>query len=170
MKIALFITRAQPFHIGHLKVIKWILKRYRKLFIVIGSSQESHTEENPFTFGERKEMIENTLKAEGIKDDRYDIVGIPDVYGDKAWVGMILDKAVFDVVFTRNPWTERCFEQLNIPVEKHPLFGSISASDIRKRIKEGEKWGNLVPEEVEEIIKGINLKRRLKDTQRSSSS
>ena len=61
MKTALFVTRAQPFHIGHLKVIKWILKKYDKIVIVIGSSQESKTEKNPFTFEQRKRMIENTL-------------------------------------------------------------------------------------------------------------
>jgi nicotinamide-nucleotide adenylyltransferase len=162
MKTALFVGRFQPFHFGHLEVIKWILKKYKKVFIVIGSSQESRTEDNPFTFEERKEMIESTLKSEGIRDDRYEIIGIPDVYDDKAWVGMILDRAVFDVVFTRNPWTERCFKELSIPVEKHPLFGRISASEIRKRMKEGMKWENLVPKEVERILKRINLRKRLK--------
>ncbi|MDI6826737.1 MAG: nicotinamide-nucleotide adenylyltransferase [Candidatus Aenigmarchaeota archaeon] len=155
MKKALFVGRFQPMHLGHLEAIEWILERYRKVFIVIGSSQESRTEENPFTFEERKEMIEKTLKGVGIRDDRYDIVGIPDVYDDKAWVGMILKKAVFDVVFTRNPWTERCFRELNIPVEKHPLFGKISASEIRKKIKEGKGWEKFVSREVERILKRI---------------
>jgi nicotinamide-nucleotide adenylyltransferase len=158
MKAALFVGRFQPLHMGHLKVIKWILKKYRKVFIIVGSSQESRTEDNPFTFEERKEMIENTLKSEGIREDRYEIVGIPDVYDDKAWVGMILDRAVFNVVFTRNPWTERCFKELNIPVEKHPFFGRISASEIRKRMKEGMEWENLVPKEVEKILKRLHTR------------
>lgn len=162
MKTALFIGRFQPMHIGHLDAIEWILEKYRKIIIVIGSSQESRTEENPFTFEERKEIIENTLKSEGIKEDRYEIIGIPDVYNDKAWVGMILDRAVFDIVFTRNPWTERCFKELNIPVEKHPLFGDISASQIRKIMREGKEWKRLVPREVERIIKRIDLKERFK--------
>jgi nicotinamide-nucleotide adenylyltransferase len=149
-------------HIGHLDAIEWILKKYRKIVIVIGSSQESGTEENPFTFEERKEMIEKTLKSEGISEKRFEIIGIPDVYDDKAWVGMILDKAVFDVVFTRNPWTERCFRELNIPVEKHPMFGNISATEIRERIIEGREWKRFVSRDVERIIEKIDLKKRLR--------
>ncbi len=170
MKTALFVTRAQPFHLGHLKVIEWILKKYDKVIIVIGSSQESNTEKNPFTFEERKEMINKTLKSEGIKKDRYDIIGIPDVHNDKAWVGMVLDEAVFDVVFTKNFWTGGCFKKLNIPVEKHPMYNNISASKIRKKIEQSEKWENLVPLEVQKIIKRIDLRNRFKHTHTSSST
>jgi cytidyltransferase-like protein len=40
---AIFVGRFQPFHKGHLKAIRWILKREKEIFIVIGSSQESFT-------------------------------------------------------------------------------------------------------------------------------
>jgi len=151
MKKALFITRAQPFHLGHLKVIKWILKKYDKIVIVIGSSQESRTDKNPFTVEERKEMIKKTLKSEKIK--KYEIIEIPDVYDDEIWVKSILEKTKFDTVFTMNNWVKRCFEKFNISVEDHPKFGNISASGIRKRMREGKKWENLVPTEVIKIIK-----------------
>ena len=159
MKKACFVLRAQPFHLGHLKVIEWILKKYDKIIIVIGSSEESGTDKNPFTVEERKEMIDETLKNEGIKN--YDIVEIPDVYDDDAWVKSILEKAKFDVVFTLNPWVKRCFEKFNIPVREHPKFGNISASGIRKRIRKGKEWEHLVPKEVAKIVKRIDLKKRL---------
>jgi len=151
MKTAVFITRAQPFHLGHLKVIKWILKKYDKVIIVIGSSQESNTEKNPFTVEERKEMINKTLKSERIK--KFKLVEIPDVYDDDIWVKTILEKVKFDTVFTMNKWVKRCFEKFNIPVKKHPKFGNISASRIRKRMREGKEWENLVSKEVAKIIK-----------------
>jgi len=150
---ALFVGRFQPMHLGHLKVIKWILKKYDKLFIAIGSSQESNTNKNPFTLEERKKMIQNTLKSEGIEKKKYEIFGIPDVHDDKAWVESILKKTKFDVVFTKNPWTKRCFEDFDIPVKKHPMFGDISATKIRKMIENNEDWQKLVPEEVQKIIK-----------------
>lgn len=155
MKTALFVGRFQPLHIGHLKVIKWILKQYDKIIIVIGSSQESNTEKNPFTLEERKKMVLNTLKSEGIKRNKYRIISIPDVYDDETWVNNILKKVKFDAVFTRNLWTKRCFDKFKIPVKEHPMFGNISGSKIRKMIQEGKEWENFVPKEVQKIIKGL---------------
>lgn len=167
MKTALFITRVQPFHLGHLKVIKWILRKYDKIIIIIGSSQESNTGKNPFTFKERKRMIKNTLRSESIDKKRYKIFGVPDVYDDKVWVNNILKKAKFDVVFTRNSWTKRCFMRIK-PVKEHPLFGNVSASKIRNMIKNDEDWEKFVPKEVEKILKGIDLKERLTNRIRMS--
>jgi len=161
MKKAILVGRFQPMHIGHLKVIKWILKNYNKVIIAIGSSQDSFTEKNPFTFEERKKMIQNSLSSEKIQKKRYKIIGIPDVYDDKLWVGSILKKAKFDVVLTKNSWTKKCFTKAKIPVKPHPMFGSVSGSKIRNMIKNNEKWENYVPKEVEKIMKKINLKERL---------
>ncbi len=151
MKKALFVGRFQPFHTGHLKVIRWILKKYDKIIIVIGSSQKSNTDKNPFTVEERKKMINKSLKAENIK--KYEIIEIPDVYDDKTWVNNILKKVKFDAVFTRNPWTKRCFDKFKIPVKEHPMFGNISGSKVRKMILGGKEWEKFVPQEVQKIIK-----------------
>lgn len=151
MKTALFVGRFQPLHIGHLKVIKWILKKYNKVIIVIGSSQESNTDKNPFTGEERREMINRALKIENI--EKYEIIEIPDVYDDDIWVKSILEKASFDTVFSMNSWVKRCFEKFNITVKEHPKFGGISASGIRKRMKQGKEWKDLVPKEVAKIVK-----------------
>jgi nicotinamide-nucleotide adenylyltransferase len=152
MKKALFVGRFQPLHIGHLKAIKWILKKCDKIIIVIGSSQESKTDKNPFSLNERKKMIENTLKAEGM-EGKYEIIDIPDVHNDEAWIKNILEKTKFDIVFTMNDWTKRCFEKYKISVKEHPIFDNISGSKIREMIKNNEKWESLVPKEVEKIVK-----------------
>ena len=55
---ALFIGRFQPFHKGHLKIIQQASETYDQILVGIGSSQYSHTVDNPFTAEERTEMIE----------------------------------------------------------------------------------------------------------------
>ena len=48
MKI-LYIGRFQPFHNGHLQLIKSIENKFDQIIIGIGSSQYSHDKNNPFT-------------------------------------------------------------------------------------------------------------------------
>jgi len=67
---AIFVGRFQPFHKGHLEAIKWILKREKEILIFIGSLQESWQKDNPFSFFERKEMVEKALFSENIKNFR----------------------------------------------------------------------------------------------------
>ncbi len=162
MKKACFVLRAQPFHLGHLKVIKWILKKYDKVIVIIGSSQESKTDKNPFTFIERKNMVERSLKDEEVGKERCEIIGIDDVHDDKLWVENILKKVSFDVVFTMNVWTKRCFDSFNIPVKKHLMYDGISATKIRNMIREKKEWEKLVPGEVKKILKRIDLEERVK--------
>jgi nicotinamide-nucleotide adenylyltransferase len=61
MKKALFIGRFQPFHPGHLDAIKQISEP--EIIIGIGSSQYSKTTDNPYSFAERKTMIEQNLQS-----------------------------------------------------------------------------------------------------------
>lgn len=154
--------RFQPFHLGHLKAIKWILERCEKVTIVIGSSRESFTERNPFTVEERKEMVERSLKEEGVGEEKYEIIGIPDVFDCKRWVKSILNKAKFEVVFTRNLWVKQCFDLFEIPVKEHPMFREYSARKIRRMMIEDKDWERLIPNGSGRTIKYIDFKKRLK--------
>jgi len=160
---ALFIGRFQPFHNGHLKVIKYILSKYDEIVIGIGSSQYKNTSKNPFSFNERKKMIENTLKKEGISD--YRIIDIPDIHNPPKWVDHILSiYSDVEVVATNNSFTKKLFENKGYKVINTPIFDGekFSGKNIRKKIKNNEQWQNLVPESVLEIIKKVNGIQRIK--------
>jgi len=162
---AIFIGRFQPFHKGHLKAVKWILKRENELLIVIGSAQEFSTKENPFSFDERKEMLEKTFLAEKISN--FKIFGMPDFFDDVSWVKKVLEitesKKNQTLVFTQNSWTKKCFKKNGVKVESHPLFfNRLSATQIREKISKNKNWEDLVPKEVLDYLKEIKGAERIK--------
>lgn len=162
MKIGLFIGRFQPFHNAHLSDIRLALRECDKVIIAVGSSQESATKENPFSYDERKEMIENTLKAHKILN--YDIIPVPDVNDDKKWAEHVKKIAPeFGAVYTGNDFTEKLFKEKCIEVRKIKLIPHINATEIRKRILHGNDWKELVPKEVSEYIQGIDGIERIKE-------
>jgi len=60
-----FIGRFQPFHNGHLEVIKNALKdEAEKLIIVVGSHRVPRSLKNPWSYEERRVMIELALPAD----------------------------------------------------------------------------------------------------------
>ena len=70
----ILIGRMQPFHNGHMQVIKKILEEVDEIIIGIGSAQLSHELKDPFTAGERVLMISQTLVEEEIDPSRYYII------------------------------------------------------------------------------------------------
>ncbi|MCD6483436.1 MAG: nicotinamide-nucleotide adenylyltransferase [Candidatus Aenigmarchaeota archaeon] len=158
-KIAFYPGRFQPFHKGHLSAIRWILKNFDFVIIGVGSSQESRTKKNPFSFDERKKMIEKTLKAHGIKKSKYKIVPIPDFFDDEKWSKYCMKNFKFDVVVTGSRWTARCFKNKR-PVRRVKFFkrNMYRATLIRRMIlKKDNKWKQLVPVEVYNYLIEINV-------------
>lgn len=162
----LFIGRFQPFHIGHLRALKWILSQEDEVIIAIGSSQFSHTIRNPFTVGERIEMIWRVLKEEKLLD-KVIITSVPDTNGvHSIWASMVLATCPsFDRVYTNDPLSRRLFREYNIIVKKIPFFEreKFTATLIREKIIRGEKWQHLVPKQVYEYILEINGDERLRE-------
>lgn len=149
---ALFLGRFEPFHLGHLHAIKKILEKYDSVLIAIGSSDSSRQRANPFSFEERKEMITEVLKKEGLAG-KCGIVGIPDVSDDAKWVEQI-EKYDFDVVVTGNDWTKKCLEKDYEIIRPDFLEPEkYNATRIRNIIRLRGEWNFLVPEEVYEFVK-----------------
>ena len=166
----LLIGRYQPFHKGHLEVIKNILKEVDDLIIGIGSAQVSHTLDNPFTAGERMTMISNSLKAEGLAERCFYIIPIPDVWNNALWVNHVKSLTPrFQVVYTGNALAMRLFKEGGVEVREQPLFNrtKYSGTEVRRRMLHGEDWKSLVPPAVVTAIGEIKGVERLHDITKS---
>ena len=164
---AIFIGRFQQFHKGHLETIKWILKQYPEILIVIGSMQEFSTQQNPLTFNQRKQIIEKTLYTQKIKN--FKIFGIPDFFNDILWAKKLLDIIKIQnskaIIFTKNLWTKTCFEKINVKTISHPVFfNQLSASKIRKKIFYNQKWQNLVNKQTLKLLRDNQLIEHIKSS------
>lgn len=166
MSRGLFIGRFQPFHLGHIAAIKFALTNVDELIIVIGSSQASYDQQNPFTAGERLSMIKDSLSADALIDCKKTlIVPVPDTNIHSTWthtVDMLVPK--YDVVFTNNAFTGSLFMQRNIPVTEPKLLNrdDLSGTEIRRRMLKNIKWTHLVTEQTQIVIQKINGVERVK--------
>src|SRR3989344_3261359 len=89
----------------------------------------------PFHLGYLKD-IKNALNE---VVENYTIFPIPDFSDDEKWVEHIEALVPkFDIVFTGNYWTERCFKKKGCKVKKIKLIEDISSTIIRNRILKNE--------------------------------
>lgn len=160
---ALVVGRFQPFHKGHLKAVLEVLAECDELVIVVGSAEDSHTSENPFTASERYQMIASSLPEKELS--RVHIVPVRDVNRYSIWVNHVESYVPsFDVVFSNSSLTRSLFAQAGYDVRNTKAYNPrlYSGTEVRRRIACGEKWRHLVPEPVAAILEGIRAEDRLK--------
>lgn len=161
--VGLFIGRFQPFHLGHLSTVKYALDQVELLYIIVGSSQKSHELRNPFTAGERINMVHSALIEDRVDSSRYLIIPIPDAVGHSVWTAFI-DQVVprYDIVFSNDRLTVQLFKEKGVASVEAPLFerSKFSATEVRRRIVSEEDWRSLVPKAVVKIVEEIYSKGR----------
>jgi len=159
----LLIGRFQPFHLGHLKALKFALSKVDKLWVGLGSSNKPLQKNNPFSTEERKDMILSSID-ESMKS-RIQIYFIPDLENHIKWIKLI-DKLVpkFDIIFTNDELTKHLYSKRDIEVLPIPFVDRdiLSGTNIRDMIISDLKWDNYVPEGTRNFLNKINAKERLK--------
>ena len=160
----LLIGRFQPFHLGHLDAVLFGLARTENLFIGIGSSNKSNEMKNPFSAGERREMIVSSIEPSMI--DRIKVFDIPDVGNHEKWTFEI-DKIIpkYDVVFTNDEFTKTLFEKRKISVVPVVLKDreKFSGTNVRELIADDKNWQDFIPHGTRKVLDKINAKERLKN-------
>ncbi len=155
---ALFVGRFQPFHLGHYKVIKSLLKKFNEIIIVVGSSNEKRTVNNPYSAGERIELIRKAFTKTDLA--RIIIVPVPDVNNHAIWPRLVFEQTpAFEIVFSNNDLVRRLFDEMGIKTSKIKFINRKQYEGQRIRTmmeNKNEKWKKLVPKQLVSFLGKLN--------------
>jgi len=83
--LAVFIGRFSPFHVGHYHVISQALQQAEHVLVLVGSARSPRSYRVPFTFQERRDMIEGSFPRE--LRERIRVLPLEDsTYNDSKWI------------------------------------------------------------------------------------
>ena len=163
----LAIMRAQPPHIGHIKLIRRMLRECQNVVIILGSVQEQGTERNPYSYIQRKEMLQKIFAAKP-EAKRLKILGMFDINNPTQWGVFVMDflkeacpnEPLPEVYYAGSEYDAQWFRDIfaNIQIENRVDydFPYVSGSMVRDMIKIGDKrWHNFVPEEIHQMIEEL---------------
>jgi len=163
MKTGLYIGRFQPFHRGHLSVVRQALKEVGKLIIGIGSSQYHGQPQNPLSGRERLEVVQAAISEAGLSD-KVSIYLVPDIHDDDKWAQHV--KSIvppFEVVFVGDEGlVKELFKKVHTPVITAERELDISATGIRQKVLDGKEWQADLPPAVATYLEALNFSGRLK--------
>ena len=164
MQVGILVGRFQPVHIGHVQAIEFALENSNKLFIVVGSAEKSNQKRNPFTFEERKKMIELAINEKELQDN-ISIIPINDANNHTEWIASIKNTVgEYNLIFTNDELTEKLFKKNETKVINVPLLDRniLSATEVRKRLELDKEWESLVTPEIAQYLTEINAVERMK--------
>lgn len=155
-KFSVFIGRFQPFHNGHLAIVRAALEQTDKLIIVLGSHNQAITPRDPWTTNQRRKMIIWATEDAGIDPDRISFTYVENhSYNETAWINDV-QTAVNQAIWGFG-WYADSYEVYLIGHKKDnssfyidlfpnwktievPNYRGLNATDIRAKI-----FGNMGP-------------------------
>lgn len=151
-KRGVMITRAQPFHKGHLEIIEKVVDKYDEVIIIIACAEESFTDRNPLTAGQRMEIV-----AKSIQDKPY---------VDKIWIFPVpCNRFVaenmselrflcpdFQSVISTNPVNCRLAEYDGLIYDTPKISCQVRATDIRDKVRNGLSISGMMSNQIAENI------------------
>lgn len=165
--------RFQPFHLGHLDLVAQILDECDEIIIAVTSSQFNYLEKDPFTAGERIQMIHESLKESTLDLNRCYVVSLENQFNIATWSSYLKSSLpYFDRVYSGNDYVSMLLCDSGISVVK-PKFldrAKYNATLVRSKIISGGNWKELVPNAVYQLLTKINAQKRLKVISKSDTN
>lgn len=174
--LGLVLGRFQPFHLGHLEYVEAARSRCSRLFVGVTNPDpesrvatdsdpaRSMSANNPFTFSERRSMIEDSLWDLGWTDRDFAIVPAPIMHPDRLlhYLPAASETTAFLTIY--DEWGEqkvRLMSDLGYEVDvlwrRDYASRRTSGTEIRRMLAEGAEWRRLVPRAVARHIGGRDL-------------
>lgn len=160
---AVFVGRFQPPHIGHLRVIEYILNEVDEVIVVIAAAQLSHTKKNPLTAGERVTLMRLMLQNTDIDPSRYWVIPAQDIMDNALWIPHLKRLLPeFHIYYGNNPFVRMLFKEAGYEVRTTPMFDRplYEASTIRQQIIDDQNVKNVLDNSVFEFLQEIDIKQR----------
>lgn len=178
--LSVYIGRFSPFHLGHAEVLSRALSSSSDVLLLIGSVGQARNIKNPFTFLERKEMVEGWYKEQPKNLGRLHILPLEDFpYNDQKWmrgVQSAVEGTYTSLVFKygkystkikltganrdESGWYLRMFGnyfELDLVVDTKVGF-DLSATKVRTSLFErNNKWKTMVPDSTMRVLNGMEL-------------
>jgi len=86
--LLVFIGRFQPFHNSHYEIVRRALNQAPRVLVLVGSSNNTRSPKNPFTFSEREVMVRAAFPA--VSPDRLIVKPIRDFpYSEDQWLAEV---------------------------------------------------------------------------------
>ncbi len=178
MKRALYIGKFQPFHLGHLDIVKQIASAsdIDEIIICIGSAQWNFKNRNPerpwldnfLTWQERKEIIERSLA--GIVSKKVHILPVTDFlpkWGPDStpqWFNYIKNHSPeFAVLYTNRKKEIELFGKEGFATRTHLLKYNFSATMVREKMALKAAWEPMVSPNAVETLRKFDAESRLAD-------
>lgn len=171
-KHGLAIMRAQPFHIGHERIVNDMLENCEQVTIILGSIQEHGTQKNPLDYTTRKKMIQNIYKS----SPNYlhlKIIGLFDLNNPSEWANYVFDFIVDsfpdlpkpDVYYAGSEYDAHLFKHIFkhiVIIERVSSdFPFVTGNMVRDMLKFGdERWKNFINPENYKLIEDNFFKKK----------
>jgi nicotinamide-nucleotide adenylyltransferase len=169
--------RFQPFHCEHLQYALAALVRCDQLIVGITNPDPSlivaeatdperhHPSANIFTFFERQRMIRTALAEAGANVSRVSIVPFP-IHHPERWRFYCPVEAI-QFVHIFSAWGQEKAKRLQengwrVEVLDAGTVKQVSGTEVRRRLREGVGWEELVPAAVAGVLREIGAVERLR--------
>lgn len=111
--LAVYIGRFQPLHLGHLHAIKMGMTLANHVLVLMGDTGGPRSIKNPWTFEERRQMLQRSLPG--------------DCYADTGVIPRILIDRIQDHPYADHEW----IAEVHAAVARHLASGSMTDANVK---------------------------------------